>query len=72
MLQGTTLFSIAILNQSITISTLQNLIRSLKVHYTYFEVILINPMFKVISPPPPPKKYFLKNITNQPTKTNPK
>ena len=53
MLQGTTLFSIAILNQSITISTLQNLIRSLKVHYTYFEVILINPMFKVISPPPP-------------------
>ena len=52
MLQGTTLFSIAILNQSITISTLQNLIRSLKVHYTYFEVILINPMFKVISPPP--------------------
>ena len=53
MLQGTTLFSIAILNQSITISTLQNLIRSLKGHYPFFEVQLINPIFKVISPPPP-------------------
>lgn len=49
----TTLFSIAILNRTIASTTLQNLIESLKNHYAYFEILLINPIFLHTIPPPP-------------------
>ena len=49
----TTLFSIAILNRTIASTTLQNLIESLKNHYAYFEILLINPIFSTYNSPPP-------------------
>ena len=45
--------SIALLNQHINIDRLRALVRALKAHFTYFEILLINPIgAKSFAPPP--------------------
>lgn len=53
--------SITLLNQHINIDRLRALVRALKAHFTYFEILLINPIgAKSYAPPPPLEKRHLK------------